>query len=90
MFGAKSSELTLMSMNLCMGSYHCNRTMPDCRAPHRYLWPVYGFLTLRQTGKDRQQVQLDSTVDILCDLGISQNGLCDKNGSKEMFLVSCV
>lgn len=32
--------LTLMSMNLCMGSYHCSRTIPDCRAPHRYLWPV--------------------------------------------------
>lgn len=34
-----------MSMNLCMGSYHCSSTMPDCSAPHRYLWPVYGFLT---------------------------------------------
>lgn len=48
-----SRMLTLMSMNLCMGSYHCSSTIPDCRAPHRYLWPVYGFLTGMQTRGDK-------------------------------------
>lgn len=43
--GHLSLRRTLISINLCMGSYHCNKTIPDCSAPHRYLWPVYGFLT---------------------------------------------
>lgn len=28
-------SLTLMSMNLCMGSYHCSKTTLDSSAPHR-------------------------------------------------------
>lgn len=36
---------TFISMNLCIGSYHCNRTMPYCSAPHKYLKPVYGLRT---------------------------------------------
>ncbi len=40
--------LTFISMNLSMGSYHCSKTIPDSKAPQRYLWPVYGFRTERK------------------------------------------
>lgn len=31
------------NMNLFNGSYHCIRKMPDANAPHKYLYPLYGF-----------------------------------------------
>lgn len=40
--------LTLIDMNFCIGSTHSNRIMLVWSAPHRYLWPVYGFLTVEE------------------------------------------
>lgn len=37
--------LTLMSMNFCIDSTHSNSMTLDWKAPHRYLWPVYGLRT---------------------------------------------
>lgn len=38
-----------MSINLCMDSTHSNNMTLDWKAPHRYLWPVYGFRTAQDT-----------------------------------------
>lgn len=31
-------------MNLLRGSYHCIKKIPVLEAPHKYLYPLYGFL----------------------------------------------
>lgn len=55
---------TFISMNLCIGSYHCNRTMPYCSAPHRYLNPVYGLRTERE--RERGWGKWGKTVFHMC------------------------
>lgn len=37
-------SLTFRSINLFNGSYHCIKNIPVCEAPHKYLYPLYGFL----------------------------------------------
>lgn len=41
-------NITLININFCIGSTHSNKTMLDCSAPQRYLWPVEGFLTAKK------------------------------------------
>lgn len=45
----RSLRLTLMSMNFCIDSTHSSSITLDWKAPHRYLWPVYGLRTAGKT-----------------------------------------
>lgn len=38
--------LTFISMKRCMASTHSNSITLDWKAPHKYLWPEYGFRTI--------------------------------------------
>lgn len=40
----KGRALTLMSINFCIGSYHCNNTTLDSSAPHRNTQSCCRFL----------------------------------------------
>ena len=52
-------------MNLLRGSYHCMRKTPLDVDPHRYLYPLYGFLPTQHLEQPLVLVTFDVMVNFL-------------------------